>query len=149
MCVCVCVCVIIKHSGVPPCVVDRLYRYHLLIILILFWLIVTTMCWQSREEDCATGSASASASLVGEIALGTMAQVRHHAARCVCWCSGSVVVWRENEWMNKFYFTRVVEKTRGLFTSSPRPWGKPLFTKDTVSSMLSTCTLLLLLIAFV
>ena len=52
------------------------------------------MCWQSREkEDCAT--ASASASLVGEIALGTMAQVRPHAARCVC--SGRVVVWRERE----------------------------------------------------
>ena len=36
---------------------------------------------------------------------------------------------RENEWMNKLYFTRVVEKTRGLFTSSPRPWGKLLLTK--------------------
>ena len=46
-----------------------------------------------------------------------------------------------NEWMNKLYFTRVVEKTRGLFTSSPRPWGKLLLTKDTVSySVLSTCT---------
>ena len=146
-----CVCVIVKHSGVPPCVVDGLYRYHVFIILVLSWLIMATVYWQSREkEDCATGSASASASLVGEIALGTMAQVRHHAARCVCWCSGSMVVWWENEWMNKLYFTRVVEKTRGLFTSSPRPWGKLLFTKDTVSSMLSTCTLLLLLlIAFI
>ena len=48
---------------------------------------------------------------------------------------------RMNEWMNKLYFTRVVEKTRGLFTSSPRPWGKLLLTKDTVSySVLSTCT---------
>ena len=46
-----------------------------------------------------------------------------------------------NEWMNKLYFTKVVEKTRGLFTSSPRPWGKLLLTKDTVSySVLSTCT---------
>ena len=27
---------------------------------------------------------------------------------------------RMNEWMN---FTRVVEQTQGLFTSSPRPWG--------------------------
>ena len=46
-----------------------------------------------------------------------------------------------NEWMNKLYFTRVVEKTRGLFTSSPGPWGKLLLTKDTMSySMLSTCT---------
>ena len=48
---------------------------------------------------------------------------------------------REREWMNEFYFTSVVEKTRGLFTSSPRPWGKLLLTKDTMSySMLSTCT---------
>ena len=48
---------------------------------------------------------------------------------------------RMNEWMNKLYFTRVVEKTRGLFTSSPRPWGKLLLTKDIVSySMMSTCT---------
>ena len=44
---------------------------------------------------------------------------------------------RTNEWIN--YFTRVVEKTRGLFTSSPRPWGKLILTKDTMSySMLST-----------
>ena len=43
--------------------------------------------------------------------------------------------------MNKLYFTRVVEKTRGLFTSSPRPRGKLVLTKDTVSySVLSTCT---------
>ena len=58
---------------------------------------------------------------------------------CVCVC---VCVWERerererewmNEWMNKLYFTRVVEKTRGLFTSSPRPWGKLLLTKDTVS----------------
>ena len=27
---------------------------------------------------------------------------------------------RVNEWMNKLYFTWVVEKTRGLFTSSPQ-----------------------------
>ena len=43
--------------------------------------------------------------------------------------------------MNKLYFTRVVEKTRGRFTSSPRPRGKLLLTKDTMNySMLSTCT---------
>ena len=28
---------------------------------------------------------------------------------------------RDRERMNKLYFTRVVEKTRGVFTSSPRP----------------------------
>ena len=34
---------------------------------------------------------------------------------------------------------RAVEKTGGLFTSSPRPWGKLLLTKDTISySMLNT-----------
>ena len=50
-----------------------------------------------------------------------------------------------NESMNKLYFTRALEKTRGLFTSSTRPRGKLLLTKDTVSdSVLSTCTKLLL-----
>ena len=36
---------------------------------------------------------------------------------------------RENEWMNQLYFTRVVEKTRGLFSSSPRKRGKLLLTE--------------------
>ena len=47
----------------------------------------------------------------------------------------------QREWMNTLYFTRVAETTRGLFTSSPRPWGKLLLTKGTMSySMSSTCT---------
>ena len=45
----------------------------------------------------------------------------------------------KNEWMNEFYFTRVVEKTLGVFTSSPRPCETLLLTKDTMSySTLST-----------
>ena len=48
---------------------------------------------------------------------------------------------RERERENKLYFPRVVEKTRGLFTSSSRPWRKLLLIKDTMSySMLNTCT---------
>ena len=35
--------------------------------------------------------------------------------------------------MNKLSFTRVVEKTRGLFTYSPSPWRKLLLTQDTMS----------------
>ena len=45
-----------------------------------------------------------------------------------------------NEWMNKLYFTRVVEKTRGLFISSPRPWRKPLYKYNELQYILSTST---------
>ena len=44
---------------------------------------------------------------------------------------------RMNEWMNEW----INFILRGLFAYSPRPRGKLLFTKDTMSySMLSTCT---------
>ena len=46
-----------------------------------------------------------------------------------------------NERMNELYFTRAVEKTRGLFAPSPRPGGKLLLAEDTMShSMRSACT---------
>ena len=51
----------------------------------------------------------------------------------------SLQLTRERERINQLYFTRVVEKTGGLFTSIPCPWGKLLLNKYTMSySMLST-----------
>ena len=47
----------------------------------------------------------------------------------------------ETERVNSVYFTKAVEKTRGLFASNPRPCGKLLLTRNTIiNNMLSTLT---------
>ena len=57
------------------------------------------------------------------------------------WMTSQMKINWMHEWMNELYFTRVVEKSQGLFTSSPHPWRKLPLTKDTMSySILSTCT---------
>ena len=117
--------------------------WHLYIWKLITFITVTCRCMWKREGGVGRRG-TATFNCPCHICVKGRRPRKKERASPICYCGVCVCVWereRENEWMNEFYFMRVVEKTRGLFTSSPRPWGKLLLTKDTMSySMLSTCT---------